>query len=394
MASADVVTEIAAVRETVAGWFDVGRSGWSAADRSAVLCALIDLRERTDAVVLSATADWDRHESWSVDGALSAQSWLRSKTALAAPEARQMVRSARLVARNETLAKALAGEDITAGHVDALAKHVTPARADLFDEHADALLDGACTLGVDDTAAMARRWAAYADDIGNRGEPKDLTGRRGMWFGRTGDLEEARVIGTPEEMAALRAALDRMEPPDRNDTPGGPRSLAQRRYDALVSLAGLGLQDSKGRIDPTHTVNIVIDAATLAGEFNPTGRSEILGGGSILPATVQRLLCGSWISRVIMNTQGEVLELGRQARFFTPAQQRAIKIRDRGCGLACCDRPPEWCDAHHLDPYGPPTHGETNLDNGLAMCRPHHTLVHKGWTPMQDENGSWYLQPP
>jgi hypothetical protein len=95
-----------------------------------------------------------------------------------------------------------------------------------------------------------------------------------------------------------------------------------------------------------------------------------------------------------MNAKGEVLDLGRRARLFSPAQQRAIKIRDGGCALACCDRPPEWCDAHHLDPYGPPTYGETNLDNGLAMCRPHHTLVHKGWTPMQDENGSWYLQPP
>ncbi len=128
-----------------------------------------------------------------------------------------------------------------------------------------------------------------------------------------GDLAEARVLGTPEELAALQAALDRMEPPDPNHTPGGPRSLAQRRYDALISLAGLGLADSRGRIDPTHTVNIVIDAATLAGQFNPDGRCEILGGGSVLPATVQRLLCDSWISRVVMDTDGEILDLGRSA---------------------------------------------------------------------------------
>jgi hypothetical protein len=394
MTSADVVAEIEAVRDTVAGWFDVDRSEWTAADRSTVLRALIDLSERTDAVVLGATADWDRHESWSADGALSAQSWLRAKTSLAAPDTRRTVRSARLVGRNSDLAKAMEAGDVTAAHVDALARYVIPARADLFDEHADALIDAARTLSPDDTAAVARRWAAYADDHLNRGKPEDLTGRRGMWFGRTGDLEAARILGTPEDMAALRAALDRMEPPDRNDTPGGPRSLAQRRHDALVSLANLGLQDGNGRVDPDHTVNIVIDAATLAGEFNPTGRSDILGGGSVLPATVQRLLCGSWISRVIMNAQGEVLDLGRRARLFSPAQQRAIKIRDGGCALACCDRPPEWCDAHHLDPYGPPTNGETNLDNGIGLCRPHHTLVHKGWTPIQDADGNWYLQPP
>ena len=54
----------------------------------------------------------------------------------------------------------------------------------------------------------------------------------------------------------------------------------------------------------------------------------------------------------------------------------------------------ERVDVHHLDPYGPPTRGPTNLANGLGLCRPHHTLVHKGWKPWQDTDGSWYLEPP
>ncbi len=394
MASADVVAEIAAVRETIASWFEVDRSGWTAADRSTVLLALLDLRERTEAVALTATADWDEHEAWAADGALSAPAWLRGIASVAAPEARQTVRSARLIGRSERLAKTMAAGGLTAGHVTALGRYVTAERAAQFDEHADVLIDAACTLGVDDTATMARRWASHADDVANRGEPADLQHKRGAWFRDIGDLTEARVLGTPDELAAMKAALDRREPPDPSNSPGGPRSLAQRRYDALISLAGLGLQDNKGRIDPTHTVNIVIDAATLAGEFNPHGRSELLGGGSVLPTRVQQLLCGSWVSRVIMGPDGEILDLGRGARLFSSGQHRAIMIRDGGCALACCDRPPEWCDAHHLDPYGPPTLGETNLDNGLAMCRPHHTLVHQGWTPRQDENGAWYLEPP
>jgi hypothetical protein len=95
-----------------------------------------------------------------------------------------------------------------------------------------------------------------------------------------------------------------------------------------------------------------------------------------------------------MNSEGEVLDLGRRVRLFSPGQRRAILIRDGGCAFECCDRPPEWCDAHHLDPYGPPTNGETNLDNGIGVCRNHHTLIHKGWRPVRDEHGKWHLQPP
>jgi hypothetical protein len=250
-------------------------------------------------------------------------------------------------------------------------------------------------LNADDTAAVARQWAAYADDHLHRGKPEDLSGRRVAWFHQSGDMTEGPIVGTAEEMAALKAAMDRLEPPDPKDTPGGPRTTAQRRYDALMDMANLGLQDRNGRIDPEHTVHVMIDAATLAGEFNPDGRSDIPGWNSVLPATVQRLLCGSWISRVIMNTKGEPLDLGRRARLFSPAQKRAIRIRDGGCVLACCDRPPEWTDAHHLNPWAPPTHGETNIDNGVSLCRPHHTLVHEhGWILYQDDDGQWYVRPP
>jgi hypothetical protein len=167
MTSAGAVAEIEAVRDTVAGWLDAERSGWSATDRSHVLLALFELRERVDAVVLDATAEWDHHEAWSVDGSLTAASWLRSN-GVAASDAGRTVRSARLVRRDDDIAKALQAGDITADHVRALADVVRPPRADLFDEHAGVLLDGARTLDVDDTAAMAqsleapRRWRCCA----------------------------------------------------------------------------------------------------------------------------------------------------------------------------------------------------------------------------------------
>ncbi len=145
-----------------------------------------------------------------------------------------LVRSGRLVARCASMAKSLAHGELSTGHVEAWARHVTPPRADLFDDQAEALVDATRSLSVDQTADAARRWASWADDQLNRGEPEDLHGKRGVWFGRTGDLEMSRILGSPEELAALKAALDQLEPPDPKHTPGGARTLAQRRYDALV----------------------------------------------------------------------------------------------------------------------------------------------------------------
>ena len=73
----------------------------------------------------------------------------------------------------------------------------------------------------------------------------------------------------------------------------------------------------------------------------------------------------------------------------TPLETR-LEGRTNPTGL-----PPEWADVHHLDPWGSPTGGPTDIDNGLGMCRPHHVLVHEhGWQPVQSADGTWHLQPP
>jgi len=45
--------------------------------------------------------------------------------------------------------------------------------------------------------------------------------------------------------------------------------------------------------------------------------------------------------------KGEVLDLGRSARLFSPAQRKAMAIRDQGCTTEGCSIPAAWCEAHH-----------------------------------------------
>ena len=76
------------------------------------------------------------------------------------------------------------------------------------------------------------------------------------------------------------------------------------------------------------------------------------------------MLCTGWVRRIIRDPHtGNVLDVGRAHRRFTPRQRRALVIRDGGCVFPGCDRKPKWCDAHHLKFWE--DDGPTDLDNGV-----------------------------
>ena len=87
------------------------------------------------------------------------------------------------------------------------------------------------------------------------------------------------------------------------------------------------------------------------------------------------------------------LEVGRTSRVVTAAQRAALVVRDGGCVVAGCDRPPAWCEAHHLRHW---LHGgPTDLANLALLCRAHHRAVHEGgWRLTRDPDGRLTATPP
>lgn len=82
-----------------------------------------------------------------------------------------------------------------------------------------------------------------------------------------------------------------------------------------------------------------------------------------------------------------VLDMGRKVRLATAAQRRALAVRDQHCRFPSCRRPPQWCDAHHIDSWL--AKGETDLPNLILLCRRHHTLIHQTrWTIIRRADGT------
>ncbi|CAN5326994.1 hypothetical protein BH09ACT11_BH09ACT11_22160 [soil metagenome] len=91
-------------------------------------------------------------------------------------------------------------------------------------------------------------------------------------------------------------------------------------------------------------------------------------------AEARRLACNAQIIPAVLGTTSEVLDLGRTARLFTPAQVKALRLNQHTCQAEGCDIPTTWCEAHHLRPW---SHGgRTDLKDAALLCSHHHHLIH------------------
>ena len=248
--------------------------------------------------------------------------------------------------------------------------------------------------------------------------------RRGLWLSSTWEgMVAVNGLLEPEAGQTLLAALEPLaRPTNAHDT----RSGGQRRADALAELARRNLESGQlpqtGGVRPQLLVTVDLDSL-----LGPGGLGGEAGGPWPLdPETCRRLACDAAVTRVLVTrhrthhhdgsggegglagwlqaaatrlppTLGggptQPLEVGRTSRVVSAAQRTALMVRDGGCVVAGCDRPPAWCEAHHLRHW---LHGgPTDLDNLALLCRAHHRAVHEGgWRLARDPDGRLTATPP
>ncbi len=119
------------------------------------------------------------------------------------------------------------------------------------------------------------------------------------------------------------------------------------------------------------TVLVTISLESLQSEL---GTGTIVGGEPLSATAIRRLACTAQIIPAVLGGTGEILDLGRSRRLYTPAQRKALRLRDHHCRAEHCTIPATWCEAHHLKPW---THGgNTDLDHGILLCSWHHHRAH------------------
>ncbi|MGO1165429.1 MAG: DUF222 domain-containing protein [Janibacter sp.] len=153
-----------------------------------------------------------------------------------------------------------------------------------------------------------------------------------------------------------------------------PRPATRRRADALLEVLRRGVS-SPGAAPKSEKAQVVVTIGLEALLEGLQGAGVTATGEVLPPGVVRRMACDGGIIPAVLGGKGEVLELGRTVRWFTPGQKRALWLRDGGCTFPGCTMPPQWTDAHHVDWWS--RGGASDITNGALLCERHHTHVHQ-----------------
>jgi hypothetical protein len=307
-----------------------------------------------------------------IEGFLNITSWLAAVTDTDHGSARRVVSLGNTLNEHHELARRLASGDLSCSRVRILARAAT-GHPDQYRQHEEMLLGFADELSLKDLRRAVDYWSNCHDDT--RGEQTAQRQRDSVYLHASpalGGMVRIDGLFDRELGEDVLTALDAAMTPRARDS-ADERPAPLRRAEALGHICRQFLNNHPGVIGGHRPhVSLIVDVDTLNGRVGR--RCELGHVGTITPDTARRILCDAEVSWMIVNTESVPLAMGRSVRTATPAQLRALAVRDGGCTWPGCDRPPAWCDAHH-DPAST-DNGYTDVDKMRLLCRPNHTRTH------------------
>ena len=235
------------------------------------------------------------------------------------------------------------------------------------------------------------------------------------------------VTMTPADAATLKATLAAMSKPvpateavsvgadghEQATLVRDERTLVQRTYDAFMRLVRGEGGSSPVSLFITTTVEQVAAAGAVVRSSDESvvapdasmrhtndegpprrgsGLATLHRHGSIGSYLLGYLSCTATLTRVLVDGNGAPLDVGRAHRLATPAQRKALTVRDGGCVVPGCACPADGADVHHVIAWS--AGGATDLDNLLMLCARHHQMVHMGILQVKVEDGRAWVRLP
>ena len=394
-------------------------TGFDAATVTAWATGVEQLRRQATAAGIAVTDHLDTTQPFRTQGFFTAKSWMKHHLQLSGAEAHGRLQEARLRRAVGVWNNALAAGQIGVAQTRLMARVAANPRIS-----ADVLHDGVWQLLVDamdesytEFERRALTFEALADPIGAAEKTERNRQRRTAIIQQQPDgswsLHAAfDDVGGPEFLEIFSWYTDREFNRDWKEAIGRLgegnvdvtklcRTEAQRRSDALLEMARAAAACSPDTKRPLPTVNFILDQATAAAVasndlIDPLDYGDVTSrtdrGHRVDPYAIIGVSMWALIRRVVTDTKGVVIELGRTQRLFTGFAREAVMLLEPTCIWPGCDQPHSWCHADHLTSWS--TRGPTDPDNGAPLCARHNYLKELGFTVRRGDDGRWHITAP
>jgi len=345
------------------------------------------------------------------------QKLIQATTGAGAREAAAAVRVGALAQTHpwlESVAEAVAGGQLSTDAADAIRSGLgapsDDVPASVLATASARLVPECVSLDADQVFALARDTRDELDAAGIVDRERAARAARELRVHRLRD-GSVRVVWQldPLEGSVVSEIYDRATSPRR----GGPRFMADaERAQAIADDARSTEQLASDVFFELLTAGAEVEPTQLLGRGAPAVRVTVTerhlvartGHGRLQRTqrpvsieTVERLACTQGTVAVVFDEHGQPLDVGREQRLFTSRQRTALAERDGGCRWTGCDRPPSWCEAHHIEHWARDG-GRTDVADGILLCKHHHLLLHDHHWQIERRGPArseyWLIPPP
>jgi len=312
----------------------------------------------------------DRLRLWDGTGARDMADWLAGKTKTSRGDAKSRTKLGAALNSSKELKKAAEKGEVSAATAESLHDAVTGKPDDATADDVAQLVEACKGADPRDARKAAEAWRDLFEIETEEDLQQQRRDRRSVTTRELGDgMAQLTAIMPIIDLRQVTNAISRVAgKPCEADT----RTTEQRMADGLLQLA---VAYSKGEVKggrekPTLLLTSSVDS--FEGRSDEPGRTA---HGDAVPAHVIRFLAEQALVQRVMTAGSQVLDVGREVRYATDAQYKALVVRDGGCRWPGCHIPAAWCDIDHLRPWE--EGGGTDLDNLVMWCRHHHSEKHR-----------------
>ena len=386
------------------------------ADLEALARRLDGERRRVEAALATLVHRVGEAGAYANDGHRSAKAWGRAACNWSGGEAARFQKAGRMLARFESAATAASAGEIGVAQLHALAAVVAnPRVVEHLEASEELLVSQASVLDYDDYVTMLAHWEALADENGahddherahrDRNAHMSMVGERFYLDANGGAASGVELMEIFEQFCRSEFLADWDAGVARHGDAMAPHLLertdAQRRYDALQAIFGAAAVSGQS---PTGepVVNIIVGHELFEHHLrralgerpepldpnNPAHRCETSDGVGIDPADMLVAAALGHVRRIVMDSAGVIVDVGRKHRLFTGALRDAVMLVSHRCIWPGCYRPASQCEADHTLPFAHA--GPTAAHNGGPACGHHNRWKTRGYTTRRDPNGQWH----